>query len=58
MILTTKKNASNIYSLKGVILMFHKRFDEAQQYLNKALYFNKDNEDPKYNLNTIKKHLN
>ncbi|WP_235665440.1 DUF3887 domain-containing protein [Clostridioides difficile] len=53
-----KKNASNIYNLKGVILMFHKRFDEAQQYLNKALYFNKDNEDPKYNLNTIKKHLN
>lgn len=38
--------------------MFHKRFDEAQQYLNKALYFNKDNKDPKYNLNTIKKHLN
>ncbi|MDL0217832.1 HTH domain-containing protein [Clostridioides difficile] len=53
-----KKNASNIYNLKGVILMFHKRFDEAQQYLNKALYFNKDNKDPKYNLNTIKKHLN
>lgn len=52
-----KKNASNVYNLKGVILMFHKRFDEAQQYFNKALYFNKDNEDSKLNLDTLKNNL-
>lgn len=52
-----EKNVSNVYNLKGVILMFHKRFDEAQQYLNKALYFNKDNEDSKLNLDTLKNNL-
>lgn len=52
-----KKNASNVYNLKGVILMFHKRFNEAQQYLNKALYFNKDNKDSKLNLDTLKNKL-
>ncbi|EQF24656.1 NTF2-like N-terminal transpeptidase domain protein [Clostridioides difficile CD160] len=52
-----KKKMSDIYNLKGVILMANKRFDEARQCLNKSLYFNKDNEDPKSNLESLKSHL-
>ncbi|MCI9976278.1 DUF4878 domain-containing protein [Clostridioides difficile] len=53
-----KKKMSDIYNLKGVILMANKRFDEARQCLNKSLYFNKDNEDPKSNLNSLESQIN
>lgn len=52
-----KKKASDAYNLKGVILMCNKKYDDAKKFLNKSLDINQNNDDAKYNLNTIKNDL-